>query len=81
MKMNGLRARLVERVTSDDGPQAVLVLTEPNGDEYTVRCLCKQDGTTDLGGRADEIAFLNLKYGQQTIWALSRQITLGQPEQ
>ncbi|MBN9500499.1 MAG: hypothetical protein BGO01_07745 [Armatimonadetes bacterium 55-13] len=75
--MNGLRARLLEHVPSPDGTQADVLLIEPNGDEHRVRCLCKRDGTTDLGGDGEMVAFLNDKYGEQTVWALARQMTLG----
>lgn len=75
--MNGLRARLLEHVPSPDGTQADVLLIEPNGDEHRVRCLCKRDGTTDLGGDGEMVTFLNDKYGEQTVWALARQMTLG----
>ncbi len=75
--MNGLTARLVEHVPSPDGTQADALLIEPNGDEHRIRCLCKKDGTTDLGGDGAMVHYLNQKYGSQTVWALSRQMTLG----
>lgn len=64
---------------SPDGPQADVRLIEPNGDEHTIRCLCRFDGTTDLGigGDGSDLAYLNDKYGDQVIWALTRQVTLG----
>lgn len=75
--MIGLRARLLEHVPSPDGTQADILLIEPNGDEHRVRCLCKRDGTTDLGGDGELVTFLNDKYGEKTVWALARQMTLG----
>lgn len=75
--MNGLRARLLEHVPSPDGPQADVLLIEPNGDEHRVRCLCKRDGTTDIGGDGEMVAFLNDKYGDQSVCGLARQVTLG----
>lgn len=74
--MNGLRAVLMRHVPSPDGIQADVLLIEPNGDEHRVRCLCKDDGSTDIGGDGEMISFLTDKYGEQTVWALSRQITL-----
>ena len=74
--MNGLRAVLMRHVSSVDGIQADVLLIEPNGDEHRVRCLCKHDGSTDIGGDGEMIAFLNEKFGSQTVWALSRQVTL-----
>lgn len=77
--MNGLRAVLMRHVPSPEGPQADVLLIEPNGQEHQVRCLCKSDGTTDLGemGNGERLPFLEDKYGAQVIWALARQITLG----
>ena len=75
--MNGLQAKLLGYVPSPDGTQADLLLLEPNGNENRVRCLCKRDGSTDIGGDAERVDYLNTKYGSQTVWTLSRQITLG----
>lgn len=75
--MQCLRARLIEHVPSPEGTQADVVLIEPNGDEHTVRCLCRRDGTTELGGDGQMLAFLNHKYGDQSVCSLARQITLG----
>ena len=75
--MNGLRAVLLRHVPSVDGIQADVLLIEPNGDEHHVRCLCKHDGTTDIGGDGEEIAYLNEKFGSQTVWTLSRRVTVG----
>jgi hypothetical protein len=74
--MNGLRALLINRVLSQDGPQADVLLVEPNGDEHLIRCLCRHDGTTEIGGDGQMVEYLNHKYGDQTVWALSRQIAL-----
>ena len=77
--MSGLRAVLMRHVPSPDGPQADVLLIEPNGEEHQVRCLCKSDGTTDLGviGDGGRLTYLEDKYGSQVVWALSRQLTLG----
>lgn len=79
--MNGLRAELMRRVPSPDGPQADVILIEPNGTEHQVRCLCKPDGTTDIGvmGGAERLLDLEERYGAQVVCALSRQITLALP--
>lgn len=74
--MSGLRAVFMRHVPSADGKQADVLLIEPNGDEHRVRCLCKHDGSTDIGGDGETISFLAEKYGEQTVWALSRQMTL-----
>lgn len=76
--MNGLRAELMRHVPSPDGPQADVLLIEPNGEEHQVRCLCKPDGTTDLGmmGGRERLILLEVRYGPQVICALTRQITL-----
>jgi hypothetical protein len=75
--MQGLRAKLIEHVPSPEGTQADVVLIEPNGDEHPVRCLCRRDGTTDIGGDGQMLAFLNRKYGEQSVCSMARQITLG----
>ena len=50
MSAGQLGARVMRLVDSPDGKQADIMLIEPNGDEHLVRCLCKQDGTMDIGG-------------------------------
>lgn len=75
--MAGLTANLVAYVPSPEGSQADVELVEPNGDRHIIRCLCKRDGTTDLGGDGEMMEFLYEKYGAQTVWALARQMTLG----
>ncbi len=76
--MCNLRARLLQHVLSSEGPQADIALIEPNGDEYKVRCLCKSDGTTDLGAATnpDMLGYLNGRYGAQTVSGLARSVTL-----
>lgn len=77
--MNGLRAELMRHVPSPDGPQADVLLIEGSGEEHQIRCLCKPDGTTDLGvmGSPEQLVALEERYGPQVICALARQITLG----
>lgn len=76
--MNGLRAELMRHVPSPDGPQADVLLIEPSGAEHQVRCLCKSDGSTELGtmGGRERLDLLEEKYGPQVVCALSRQVTL-----
>ena len=75
--MGVLRARKIESVPSLQGVQADIALIEPNGDEYRVRCLCKHDGSTDIGGDPDVIAFLNAKYGAREFCLAARKATFG----
>lgn len=76
--MNSLSAHLLKSLPSDLGPQADVLLVEPNGDKYTVRCLCKPDGTTDVGeaGNARNLSYLAAKYGSQNVVSLLRRATL-----
>ena len=77
--MPGLRAVVMRPVPSPDGKQADLLLTEPDGKEHQVRCLCLHGGGTeisDLDG-GSRLRHLNQAYGDQMVWALCRQITLG----
>ncbi|MBV6489825.1 MAG: hypothetical protein CNCCGFBP_00199 [Fimbriimonadaceae bacterium] len=76
--MAGLTARKLQTVPSNEGIQADVALTEPNGDEHVLRCLCKFDGTTDIGdpSAGEALKYLSDRYGDQTIWALTRQVTL-----
>ncbi len=75
--MSGLRAELMRPDLSPDGKQADVLLIEPNGDEHKVRCLCKHGGSTDMGCIGENVKFLSEKYGEQTVWALARQMTIG----
>jgi len=75
--MNGLRAQFLESVPSDDGPQADVLLIEPNGDPYRVRCLCRHNGRTDIGGDHEELLYLNGRYGDQAVCGAARAVTLG----
>ena len=76
--MNDLRARLLQRIPFPDGPLADVLIIEPNGDEYKVRCLCKADGMTHISevGDGDILKYLNEKYSSQAVCALVRGITL-----
>ena len=74
----GLRVRLIERVESADGTQAIVALIEPNDDEHQVRCLCRRDGSTEIAevGEGEIISYLGDRYGEQVVWALCRATTL-----
>lgn len=71
-----LRARKIVDVPSPDGPQADLVLIEPNGDECPVRCLIRPD-RTEIAGDGDSIDYLNTKYGEPNVCSAARQAVLG----
>ena len=76
--MQGLQAKFLRLVNSTEGTQADLVLTEPNGDEHLVRCLCHHSGSTEISevGDGEMLSYLNDRYGGQVVWALCRQVTL-----
>lgn len=76
--MAGLQARFVQAVESCDGCQADVMLVEPNGDKHIVRCLCKRNGTTDIGevGDGSVVGYLIERYGSQVVCALCRDVTL-----
>ena len=73
--MGGLNAELVRRVPSPEGPQADVLLVEPNGEKHLVRCLVKPTGT-DLGGDGEVLAYLNDRYGPAAVVQSARQVTL-----
>ena len=75
---NGLQALLMRPEPSAHGVQATVLLVEPSGNELQVRCLCKPDGTTELGV-FDGPAGLNElieSYGRETVVSLARQVAL-----
>jgi hypothetical protein len=76
--MHVLQARFLRFVHSTEGTQADLLVTEPNGDEHLVRCLCRPSGSTDIGevGDGETVGYLNDRYGSQVVCALCRQATL-----
>lgn len=76
LPMAELTARYVCAVPSADGPQADILLIEPNGDEHLVRCLCRINGTTEIGGDGESLAYLNERYGSQIVCRVARQSTL-----
>ncbi len=77
MSTGQLRARVVGLVDSPDGKQADIMLIEPNGDEHLVRCLCKWDGTMDIGGDGEVLAYLNQRYSAEMVGQTARAATLG----
>lgn len=66
--MQPLQARWVAAVPSVEGRQADLLLVEPNGDEYAVRCLVKPDRKIDLGGQPQDIEYLCARYGTAIVF-------------
>jgi len=65
-------------VPTDDGTQADLVVTEPNGDQHSFRCLCRPDGRTEIEGDQEALDYLTQRYGEQTLWRLARTTTLAE---
>ncbi len=71
-----LRGRFLRSVPSDEGRQADIALIEPNGEEHVVRCLIKVTGT-DIGGNGEVLAYLNSRYGDQTVCLTAQGAVLG----
>lgn len=76
MSAGQLGARVLRLVDSPDGKQADIMLIEPNGDEHLVRCLCKRDGTMDIGGDGEVLAYLNQRYSPEVVGQTARSATL-----
>lgn len=76
--MAALTARLLERKNTEFGIEGMVVLTESQGAGHLMRCLCKLDGTTEIGDFTLSVSHSHLTavYGTQTVWALARQVTL-----
>ena len=75
--MNMLSGGIVEHLSNPDGPSALVQITEPNGDVYTVRSLCRPDGTTEIGFPSPDIRhYLTERYGPQ-LSAVVRRTTVG----
>ena len=77
--MKWLTAELVNRISTDEGVKATILMTEPNGDQHSMLCLCRPDGSTDLRENdiGSQIDYLNERYGPQVVCALSRFVALG----
>lgn len=67
----------MRHVLSPHGPQSDVLFMEPNGEEHQVRCLCRADGTTELGvlGGPERLLALEDRYESQVVCALARQVT------
>jgi len=70
-----LTAKVLAHVPTPEGPQADLLLIEPNGDSTQVRCLAKESGT-EIAGESDYIDYLNRRYGPQMVSLTARWATL-----
>ncbi len=75
--MDNLSAHFEVHEYSPAGTQAWIRLREFNGDEYRVRCLCRNDGTTDFGTTSpSEMEYLVRRYGWELVCHLARRATL-----
>ena len=77
--MAGLTARKVRGANLASGVEAEVLLTEPDGNEHFVRCLCKLDGTTDIGDPTEgrSMQHLTSTYSEQTVFSADQQVMLG----
>jgi len=73
-----LSARAVNRIETSEGVIAEVVVVEPNGDEYVVNCICRQEGTT-VDGEGDALSYLNLRYGDVAFCTAVRNAAMGNP--
>jgi hypothetical protein len=73
-----ITARRIAECPSAEGIQAYVAFRETNGDEHQVRCLCKSNGSIDIGEVGDGNVFLYLckRYGRQAVCDMARQVTL-----
>jgi len=73
-----LSARAVNRIETAEGVIAEVVVIEPNGDEYVVNCVCRDEGTT-VDGEGDTLVYLNERYGDVAFCLAVRNAALGNP--
>jgi len=71
-----LSARAVHRIETSEGVIAEVVVIEPNGDEYVVKCVCRDEGTT-VDGEGDALHYLNERYGDKAFCSAVRKAALG----
>lgn len=71
-----LIARAIHRIETSEGVIAEVVVTEPNGDETTVKCLCREEGTT-VDGEGDSLSYLNERYGDVAFCTAVRKAAMG----
>jgi hypothetical protein len=71
-----LSARAVQRIETSEGVIAEVVVIEPNGDEYVVKCLCRDEGTT-VDGEDDALSYLNERYGDVEFCTAVRNAAMG----
>jgi len=76
--MEELRAEKMRSVPSDRGPQADVLLIEPDGQEHQVRCLCLDGGNTEIGVDSSIALFNYLAsvYGEDQVLSLCRRETM-----
>lgn len=73
-----LSARAIHRIETAEGVIAEVVVIEPNGDEYVVKCLCRDEGTT-VDGEGDALSYLNERYGDVAFCTAVREAAMGHP--
>jgi hypothetical protein len=74
--VKGLQSELVKYIASPEGPQADVLLIEPNGDRHPIRFVMKLSGVELLGDPAT-IAYLYERYGVGAVagWALKAAVS------
>jgi hypothetical protein len=70
-----LRAKWLAAVPAPEGQQADVSLVEPNGEEHTVRCWVRVDGT-EIGGDKETMEYLNRRYGPGELSMVARDAVL-----
>lgn len=56
------KAFLLRRERTEKGIEADVEVIEFNGDRYSVRCVCRGDGT-EIGAEGDVVPYLHQRYG------------------
>jgi hypothetical protein len=73
--MATLTVKFVRAVPSDVGPQAELVLFEPNGDPLPCRCLLRGE-ISEVNTDQDQFGYLQQRYGHEYVIQLVRSAVL-----
>ena len=76
--MSLLTVTKIEDIPSPEGPQAMLLYTEMNGDSYRLRCLIRSD-EIDLGSfdSGNDLKYLVDRYSADRIFQMGKEATLG----